>query len=1429
MPFDFPTGLPGILSLTLGAILVVIAVLLLVLGALLRRSREAATYADFTGSGPGTALEGVETPGPLKVADLRTSPSAGSLRKSFGRSLVLLRESLPGRSPRYQLPWFLIVGQTAAGKTTLLGDTEVGLPHGAPEEPGRRGSEVCRWWLFDRAVVLDIAGDLVLRLDGASSDQPAWTGLLKQLRGVRAKRPLDGALLAIPVTELLGFDPADTRSRSDLARRAELLRSRLDQARRMLEIRFPVYVLVTQCDRLPGFADLIATLDAGQLRQMFGWSNPNPPDRPYSPSWVDDAFASVAGALDRQQLRAVREGIPLVPVGDVQSFLALPAAVVSLREALRIYWNQLFSDVADSDALPVRGLYFSGGEGFDVPARGTPHHLPWDSIAPLRSWEDSHRRVDFLADLFSHKILAEWNLARPAEDAVRRRLRTRTALQGCLAVALIAGPPLLWWSGRQTKDNAEILLRRFLEPARKSLTHARRGTTTRQDASSLLNAANDVGDYTLRTPFLPASWWSSYPGAIARTGTAAYEKVVFPALEGSLQSKLQDLADGPKASSVRTVTTDLDSVPEYRLLNDTMAQVGALQKNVDRYDFFVSGRCAAGEADWLQDLQKLVDGFDPGIRLDPPTPAARRYYRRILCEAGANPRFEADPSYSYTADLLKSRVSSLGTTMLGNLFGRHLLAGDLGLLQQQINQLARKPPAPAQAPQTYQELVDRIDRTKEDLGLPTVAWAGKESLRLGPGYQKLLNTIAASRFVGPVVSDQIKTAGQTGFTGFQDTLNGFSADAIGPLLAPPKNAIGSLLAPPKGTTVDLHLASNVLGLETALKGLLKQFVQPSQGPRLTFVPPAGTYLSWNSDLLAKADGLLKDYQSFMSQSFKGFPGFQQVVDASSRGTVELNVLDQVAGAQLYPVVPDLPTRELREQFLQLQVANLTAAAGSLNNLLLGFTKPPAVTGCAGQEGTAYCQLNSVLLAQKLALLQQLDTLFEAQGLYVPSLKGIVSWNGSGNLAWSAFGAQNAAGLNAYLASERQIVQTLSNAYATPILTAVQTRDDKSITASPAYRRWTLINSDLADYQGKKPNNALQLLEGFIGKDMSEVTAGTCLGVTPTPGSCFAETTPAALTVNAPPCDFFLDRLTRLQTGVQQRCETIILTQGEVAYGKIATSFTERLSGKFPFASARSEVTPADLKRFFAVYDRERPAVDNLLAVASQENPRAPWSPETAEKIELFLDQMQKVRDFFASFLGTPPGVKPAVAATDAPTYSVAVDLRPAPAQEKQGDQIIERKAKIDQLTVQSPPAPAPSPAPTPAPATAPRWSYGAPVQVSLRWAQNGPRVPLLPERNPNVRVEERTVIYDYTDPWALLRLLVEHAPSPDDPVGTQVFQIPTEPAPASPGAETPAGGAPATRSQARLFLRLSLMAPDAAQTPLTLPAFPDKVPVPPGR
>jgi len=103
--------------------------------------------------------------------------------------------------------------------------------------------------------------------------------------------------------------------------------------------------------------------------------------------------------------------------------------------------------------------------------------------------------------------------------------------------------------------------------------------------------------------------------------------------------------------------------------------------------------------------------------------------------------------------------------------------------------------------------------------------------------------------------------------------------------------------------------------------------------RIKKLEERGAVRGYNANIDPAAVDLNRDYVAFMSQKFTGFPGFQQVVQQSSRQAVEANVLDLIAQAQSFPGLPNLAGRGQREAFLAVQVSNRTQAAAALNDLL----------------------------------------------------------------------------------------------------------------------------------------------------------------------------------------------------------------------------------------------------------------------------------------------------------------------------------------------------------------------------------------------------------------------------------------------------------------------------------------------------------------
>ena len=81
---------------------------------------------------------------------------------------------------------------------------------------------------------------------GASNE---WGEFLKMLRQHRPNRPINGMVLVIPADSLI------KDSVESIERKAGKIAQQLDLIQRTLEVRFPVFVVVSKCDLVSGFRE----------------------------------------------------------------------------------------------------------------------------------------------------------------------------------------------------------------------------------------------------------------------------------------------------------------------------------------------------------------------------------------------------------------------------------------------------------------------------------------------------------------------------------------------------------------------------------------------------------------------------------------------------------------------------------------------------------------------------------------------------------------------------------------------------------------------------------------------------------------------------------------------------------------------------------------------------------------------------------------------------------------------------------------------------------------------------------------------------------------------------------------------------------------------------------------------------------------------
>jgi type VI secretion system protein ImpL len=329
-----------------------------------------------------------------------------------------------------------MLGDAASGKTTLL--SNLGL-NALGEQPDRERLEAhppCHWWLFERGMVLDIAGNVLFQADTHDEEDGRWRSLLRLLRRYRPARPLDGVILTLSCTDLIRQATPGAGQLPRIKDKAASLSKKLAQAQRMLGRRFLVYILVTKCDQIHGFQSLYRNLPASHHQDIFGWSNPYAMDTAYAPAWVDEAFHHLCWHLVQTQSDVFAT---CQEVHDGDGLFLFPTAFQKLQEPLRLYLDQLFMSTGAHAPCFFRGLYFCGDGGGE--ATTSPY------IKPV-----------FLRHLFAHKIFPEYGLARHvARRLTSARWEVRIAQALLIVFMLVAGLGL-WSASRHLSATAHTLV-----------------------------------------------------------------------------------------------------------------------------------------------------------------------------------------------------------------------------------------------------------------------------------------------------------------------------------------------------------------------------------------------------------------------------------------------------------------------------------------------------------------------------------------------------------------------------------------------------------------------------------------------------------------------------------------------------------------------------------------------------------------------------------------------------------------------------------------------------------------------------------------------------------------------------------------------------------------------------------------------------------
>lgn len=344
----------------------------------------------------------------------------------------LKRRKLGSRKFLRDMPWYVIIGPPATGKTTALRQSGLNFPIDLSDDlHGVGGTRNCDWFFSEHAVLIDTAGRYVQQESRPDADAAEWLGFLDLLKKHRGRRALNGVIVALGV---------DALSEGEAAIRAhgKQIRKRLAELRDRLELRLPVYLMLTKADLIKGFEPFFSEFSTADREEV--WGATFPAAGRVDAGSVERELALLAAQLEKRLVPRLENEEKLATRADIFRF---PAQVESLSEPVRILFDAVFGENRYEESAWPRGIYFTSATQEGAPIdRLTAALSAAFGLSGARPVMQARveKRSFFLKNLLSQVIFGEAGLGTFDPDAERRRLWIwRGAAAASVLAVLLAG------------------------------------------------------------------------------------------------------------------------------------------------------------------------------------------------------------------------------------------------------------------------------------------------------------------------------------------------------------------------------------------------------------------------------------------------------------------------------------------------------------------------------------------------------------------------------------------------------------------------------------------------------------------------------------------------------------------------------------------------------------------------------------------------------------------------------------------------------------------------------------------------------------------------------------------------------------------------------------------------------------------------------
>lgn len=1290
-------------------------------------------------------------------------------------------------SSSYKVPVLLLLSSANSGRSAILSSLKEFLPG------NRRGSSLSGTTHLERGLIVEADSDLFLSADNDDAEKE-FKSFLDYLQKRRPRRPLDGMVLTLSCSELVG---EDALSSDQWRQRAEKISKKLQFMRARLGFSFPVYVVVTQCHQLRGFREFAGAQLHANPRQIFGWSNPHNLDASYNPAWADQAFSYLGQVIEQQRVRFFAQNGNFQnghTTGFRNELFLFPVNFKELQTPVSSFLQDLLRDFGHRDALQFRGIYFSGETSNGSSANGRAHTA-------------NGHRAEFITEVFTKKIFPERGLAHPVDMALvpkNRKVWSAKTLCWLAAIFLFGGTAVAWRSLSMTQQKSILCLQRIVEDLRKG------SRPQRQTAYDAIYPVQALSSSNFQSLFLPASFLPDLGQKLQQTMPPVFDKLVYPGLHAELERRVDELVnwvqppsefapgeatafmrqppcqplDGPQdpapavnpsPSPAKGKTPPSGDQPPSQAaialynLNTFTNRMVCLEDNIIHYNHLAPAQTGTGN-----EMLTLVNEMAPGIFSDVSRRSSSTLDAVVRKSSGRD--FQGRPWNVPTENQLERLVSGV----LGQRMNEDQVGGSLSSIVDQIHAVEEDDVEDSgrDPHQQLQQLSKSLDQVKTELAAPGFEWIANNEFKLPPDVNNALSPVFKRTPEENVLLCDPKAEPKS-CSGLLQLQSFFAASARAhvadfrtKLMSAQTKTTGNLITAANGK---LQLSDTAARLQTVLDNFLKlPFVAHDGKKQIEDVQP-DQQLFWDNSNLQAALQDKAAYDKFFSEDLANAPNnLQDTMKDVALERLEVNMVDAIASAQRFQPLPD-PAAQPTEA----EAGSFALSTQPLQQLLQNFTEL--------NFDDDYQDLLRVSTDHALLVLSRIDHYFERHNFYGPTDGNFEHWNGATPPSTAGYGAHNLDEMLAFLTLQRQDMQPYL-ASAQPLVAFLQQRSPKDRTQSALIAKWLGIVNDAQKYGAAPASSSLGSLENYLSTEIDKTAPPECaMPALPNGAVYFAQTQRS------------------LQQLVAARCHSLSHQTGTVQYNQLADFFNEHLSGKFPFsdpaqtAEDSAEADPNDVAELFRLLDADDKAIHQAVQSKATANP-------SVREPMIFINQLEALRPLLAALLSD-----------QGPLWDFTPVFRVNRNHEMNGNQIIDWTLLVGNTTFQNSEPPKTG-----------HWMFGQPVTLTLRWAKDSPNRPMSTAPAMNYPMT-KSVMFVYKDQWALLRMLVEHAasftdfdrkvdPDPQTLAFTINQQIISEPAANQrkfqflPNDQKPGPGV-------KVFISIRLQ-PPGKTTSLRLPVFP---------